>query len=69
MPVAAEHGVGFAAASLPVGEDCYIKSLRTFGNKGLDILKYFPLRTGGPKHPLYLLFPVTPRHPYLYTFL
>lgn len=69
MPVTAEHGVSFATASLPVGEDCYIKSLRTFGNKGLDILEYFPLRAGSAKHSLHLLLAITARHPDLYTFL
>lgn len=62
VPVAAEHGVGFAAARLAVGEHCYIISLRALGQEGFDILEYLSLSALSSEYSLQLLFALARRH-------
>lgn len=55
VPVAAEHGVGLAAAGLPIREDSYVISFGAPADEGLDAVEHFALGAVGSKHSLELL--------------
>lgn len=62
VPVAAEHSIRLATASLSVGKDGYIITLRTFRNKRFKIIEYFALSTFHSKNSFQLLFTFARRH-------